>query len=488
MPWYRTGTVACTQNSTTVTGTGTAFAANSRVGDALLGPDGRWYEVANIASDTVLSILPAYQGATAGAGTYAMAPMQGYVKASADQLRSIVNSFGDKLAALGTTGNYDILPVAKGGTGRSDGRAVLSEVGVVAPAALYGTQGLYMGWNGEASLGGAGNFLCNRGSGSGGFTWRSVNADNTASGPVMTYSYDGTLTIPLAVSTPKITGLTTAIAISQGGTGAVTSTGARTALGLGAGDAPTFTGIELTGAAYIDFHYNSSSADYTSRIIANSATNVTVMGAGSTGLSMGASFFPNTDGGMNCGTGQNRFASLYSVTGTINTSDAREKTAVSKLSDAEISAAMLLAAEIGSYKWLDSVVAKGEDARTHIGMTVQRAIEIMSGQGLDAMNYAFICYDEWPALEKITEEVVRGNIYSVGEPLYQNVPYSEFEQYKDFPSFTWEETSREEVIIQEARDAGNRYGFRYDQLGLFIARGQEERLARLEAKLSASGT
>ncbi|MGC1328976.1 phage tail protein [Pseudomonas sp.] len=117
MPWYRSGTVSVTLNSTTVTGTGTAFAANSRVGDAFLGPDGRWYEVANVASDTVLSILPAYQGATAAAGTYALAPMQGYVKASADQLRTIVNSFGDKLAALGTTGNYDTLPVNKGGTG-----------------------------------------------------------------------------------------------------------------------------------------------------------------------------------------------------------------------------------------------------------------------------------------------------------------------------------------------------------------------------------
>ncbi len=117
MPWYRAGTVSVTLNNTTVTGTGTAFAANSRVGDAFLGPDGRWYEVANIASDTVLSILPAYQGATAAAGTYALAPIQGYVKASADQLRSIVSSFGDKMAALGTTGNYDTLPVDKGGTG-----------------------------------------------------------------------------------------------------------------------------------------------------------------------------------------------------------------------------------------------------------------------------------------------------------------------------------------------------------------------------------
>lgn len=99
MPWLRTGTVACTLNSTTVTGTGTGFVANARVGDAFLGPDGRWYEVANIASDTALSILPAYLGATVSAGAYALAPMQGYVKDSADQLRTLVNKFGTLAAS-----------------------------------------------------------------------------------------------------------------------------------------------------------------------------------------------------------------------------------------------------------------------------------------------------------------------------------------------------------------------------------------------------
>lgn len=132
MPWLRSGTVSCTQNSNTITGTNTGFAANARVGDAFLGPDGRWYEVANIASDTVLSILPAYVGPTVAAGVYALAPMQGYVKASADALRALVNQFGAVLAVLGTTATADgiraalgigsvatenILPVGKGGTG-----------------------------------------------------------------------------------------------------------------------------------------------------------------------------------------------------------------------------------------------------------------------------------------------------------------------------------------------------------------------------------
>ncbi|MDI3274887.1 phage tail protein [Pseudomonas sp. AL03] len=103
MPWYKAGTVSVTQNSNAVIGSGTAFIANSRVGDGFRGPDGGWYEVTNIASDTAMSISPPYQGATNAAGVYALAPLQGYVKDSADALRALVNQFGSQLAALTDT-------------------------------------------------------------------------------------------------------------------------------------------------------------------------------------------------------------------------------------------------------------------------------------------------------------------------------------------------------------------------------------------------
>ncbi|MEJ8867240.1 phage tail protein [Pseudomonas jessenii] len=141
MPWYRSGTVAVTSGSTTVTGTSTAFAANSRVGDAFQGPDGRWYEVTNIASTTVLSILPAYQGATASGGAYALAPMQGYVKESADRLRQLVDQWGATLAGLGTVSVENVVPVAKGGTGGTTAALARSGLGLgaAAVAAILGT-------------------------------------------------------------------------------------------------------------------------------------------------------------------------------------------------------------------------------------------------------------------------------------------------------------------------------------------------------------
>lgn len=263
MPWYKTGTVSVTQNSNAVIGSGTAFIANSRVGDGFRGPDGGWYEVTNIASDTAMSISPNYQGANNGAGGYALAPLQGYVKESADRLRALVLQYGEKLAALGTTGNYDILPVLKGGTGATDGASALTSLGMKGGAydALiksvgfrgapvgYNVQGLYMGWNGNGD--GGANYICNRGGGLGGHAWWSVNSDNTAAGPVMTYSYGGVLTIKevstTLVSTNQINGLTTPIALAQGGTGAKDQASARVALGLGAAQAPVFAGLDIAG-------------------------------------------------------------------------------------------------------------------------------------------------------------------------------------------------------------------------------------------------
>ena len=88
MPWYRSGTVAITAGQTSVVGTNTDFAANARVGDAFQGPDGRWYEVANIASATVLSILPAYQGFHGSRGAAeGAAYLQSLIPTSTDRLR-----------------------------------------------------------------------------------------------------------------------------------------------------------------------------------------------------------------------------------------------------------------------------------------------------------------------------------------------------------------------------------------------------------------
>ncbi|MET0775458.1 MAG: phage tail protein [Pseudomonas mandelii] len=206
MPWYKTGTVSVVLNSNAVIGTGTAFIANSRVGDGFRGPDGGWYEVTNIASDTAMSISPNYQGATNGAGGYALAPLQGYVKDSADALRSLVNQYGAKLGALGTTGNYDILPVSKGGTGGTDQAGARSGLGLGA-AATENTVPVAKGGTGGTDQAGARS----------GLGLGAVATENT-------------------------------VPVAKGGTGGNTQAAARTGLGLGAAAVAAILGtVSQTG-------------------------------------------------------------------------------------------------------------------------------------------------------------------------------------------------------------------------------------------------
>ncbi|MCP6695845.1 phage tail protein [Pseudomonas donghuensis] len=142
MAWYKAGTVALTIGQSTVIGTGTDFAANARVGDAFRGPDGRWYEVTNIASATVLSIFPAYQSGSTTGATYSITPVNGYPKDLTDQVKQVIQQWGSTLAGLAAVSTEDVVPVAKGGTGgtsQSEGRqglglksaAVADVVGIV---------------------------------------------------------------------------------------------------------------------------------------------------------------------------------------------------------------------------------------------------------------------------------------------------------------------------------------------------------------------
>lgn len=92
MGWYQESVINVTQNSSSVTGVATRWVSNAREGEALIGPDGRIYEIAAIASDKAMTISPAYKGATAAGQAYAIVPVEGYVKRLADQAARVLNS------------------------------------------------------------------------------------------------------------------------------------------------------------------------------------------------------------------------------------------------------------------------------------------------------------------------------------------------------------------------------------------------------------
>ncbi len=176
------------------------------------------------------------------------------------------------------------------------------------------------------------------------------------------------------------------------------------------------------------------------------------------------------DNRTTCGTAPTRFKEVFAASGTINTSDAREKTEVRPLTASELAAAAELGSAVGAYQWLAMVEAKGEAARQHIGLTVQRAIEILRSHGLDPFAYGFICYDKWDELPEIRNE---------WEALPQVVD--------DFGNLVQEAREAGFEVVQEYRPAGDRYSFRMDELLAFIARGLAHRLDAVEQRLAAAG-
>lgn len=155
------------------------------------------------------------------------------------------------------------------------------------------------------------------------------------------------------------------------------------------------------------------------------------------------------DNSQNLGAPGQRWAVVYAGTGTISTSDGREKTMVRPLTAAELAAAVELGRDIGVYQWLAMLAEKGDAARQHVGLTVQDAIAIIQSHGLEPFAYGFICYDQWPEQAEILGDD--------GE------------------------------IVQLHRPAGDRYSFRMDELLAFIARGMAHRLDAMEQRLTAAG-
>ena len=104
MAWYKAGTCSVTNGSTTVTGTGTAWVDNVRIGsDGFVGPDGLLYEILKVVSSTEIILAVAYKGTTAASGRYAVAPIQGYTKELADKAAALIDQFSDAEATAASS-------------------------------------------------------------------------------------------------------------------------------------------------------------------------------------------------------------------------------------------------------------------------------------------------------------------------------------------------------------------------------------------------
>jgi len=153
------------------------------------------------------------------------------------------------------------------------------------------------------------------------------------------------------------------------------------------------------------------------------------------------------DNAIQLGLSNYRFDDAFITNGVTTGSDEREKQQIASLTDAEITAAKAISKLFKTFKWNDAVIEKGDNARIHTGVMAQQVQTAMSDAGLDASKYAFWCSDTYWEKDNIT--------YNTEE-----------EAPKDASKIT-------------------RLSLRYVELLAFIGAATEQRLASIEARLTA---
>lgn len=107
---------------------------------------------------------------------------------------------------------------------------------------------------------------------------------------------------------------------------------------------------------------------------------------------------PILDNTYDLGAASFRMRTIYAGTGTINTSDAREKTPLEPVPAGVKRAVRRIIAGVGVFQYRDAVDAKGADAaRLHVGVTAQAVRDAFAAEGEDAARWALFCAD--PVLE-----------------------------------------------------------------------------------------
>lgn len=120
MSWYRTGTVAVTNGSKTVTGVGTLWASSVNVGDAFAlvdangNPTGAWYEVESVTNNTTLVLKQSYAGSTGSNKQYCVFNLVGNMTTPsfAQRLATFFASFQSLIDKPTTTPTASSIPVA----------------------------------------------------------------------------------------------------------------------------------------------------------------------------------------------------------------------------------------------------------------------------------------------------------------------------------------------------------------------------------------
>jgi parallel beta-helix repeat protein len=108
-PTALTGTTAWTLNDTSVTGTNTLFTTELAIGDFISAPDGNWYEVIELASDTSATLKAKYPSASAsGHSSQKLGVTDTGAAAASTTAIQTVSSSGTSAAFLYISGGWDL--------------------------------------------------------------------------------------------------------------------------------------------------------------------------------------------------------------------------------------------------------------------------------------------------------------------------------------------------------------------------------------------
>lgn len=129
MSWYRTGRVAVTNGSKTVTGVGTLFTTAVNAGDAFalvdanLNPTGAWYEVEAVVSNTEITLKQSYAGTTGSNNQYCVFNMVGNMTTPsfAQRLATFFASFQSLIDKPTVTPTAASIPIADANGDIDDG-------------------------------------------------------------------------------------------------------------------------------------------------------------------------------------------------------------------------------------------------------------------------------------------------------------------------------------------------------------------------------
>ena len=176
-----------------------------------------------------------------------------------------------------------------------------------------------------------------------------------------------------------------------------------------------------------------------------------------------------TDNQMDLGNSSTRFDDIYATNGNIQTSDANEKQDVAALTATEMLVAARISALFKTFRWIDSVTDKGDNARTHTGVIAQDVQAAFTAEGLDAGDYALFTSATWWETQTDVPAVVADPANDI-EAADAYTRTDTYDTLAEAPAGATERT---------------RMGIRYPELLAFVGAYNEQRFASIETRLAA---